>query len=138
MESEMALHGMSGHVCTVIETAGGAFTPLSRDHTQLDLAVALEPATWILVVPDRLGVLHDTTATLEAMKARARLPDHVVLRAPLNTGELGLSDHVDASAGTNASELHRLGIVTPSAVLHPDDDHALSDLARRLLRESIV
>lgn len=83
---------------TLIETAGGAFSPLAPDQTNVELAHALEPALWLLVAPDALGVLHDVTATLRALP---RPPDALVLssaRAP------------DASTGTNAAELARLGI----------------------------
>ena len=87
----------SAHV-TLIETAGGAFSPLGVAATNVDLALALEPACWLLVAPDSLGVLHDLTATLRAMPRR---PDAVVLSgARLD----------DASSGTNAAELQRLGI----------------------------
>jgi dethiobiotin synthetase len=83
---------------TLVETAGGALSPFGAGVTNLDLAVALAPALWILVAPDSLGVLHDVTATLRALP---RAPDGVVLsaaRAP------------DASSGTNARELSLLGI----------------------------
>jgi dethiobiotin synthetase len=82
----------------LVETAGGAFSPLGAGITNVDLARALEPALWLLVAPDSLGVLHDVTATLRALP---RSPDAVVLsgaRAP------------DQSTGSNAAELSRLGI----------------------------
>lgn len=92
----------------LVETAGGTFTPLGDGQNNFSLAVALEPALWILVAPDKLGVLSDLTATLHAMRASGRAPDMVVLSEPAST---------DASTGTNAQELATLGIVTPSAVL---------------------
>jgi len=127
-ESEVAIH-ISPHMAiwSVVETAGGVFSPLSATATNLDLALALEPAIWVLVAADSLGVLHDVTATLQAMRARGRAPDHVVLcaaRAP------------DASTGTNAAELAALGIVTPSAVLARDDERGLAALATLLLTQS--
>jgi dethiobiotin synthetase len=84
----------------VVETAGGALSPLSDTETNLDLARALEPAELVLVAPDALGVLHDVRATWTAMRALLREPDQLVLcraRPP------------DASTGTNAAELERLG-----------------------------
>lgn len=82
----------------LVETAGGAFSPLGAGVTNVDLARALEPALWLLVAPDSLGVLHDVTATLRALP---RAPDALLLsgaRAP------------DQSSGSNAEELSRLGI----------------------------
>jgi len=112
---------------TIVESAGGVFSPLSAQATNFDLARGLEPAIWILVAADALGVLHELSATLQAMKARGRMPDHVVLscaRPP------------DASTGSNAHELTALGIVTPTAVLARDDDRGIQDLLRRLLAET--
>jgi dethiobiotin synthetase len=124
-ESEMATHTMShSAMWTVIETAGGVFSPLSTTATNFDLARALEPAIWVLVAADALGVLHDVSATLLAMRTRNRTPDHIVLsaaRAP------------DASTGTNAEELAALGIATTSAVLARNDDRGLDDLVASLL-----
>lgn len=85
----------------LVETAGGLFSPLSETLVNWDLARVLDPSLWVLVAPDALGVLHDVTATLEASRARGRAPDEVLLCA---------SRPADASTGTNASELARLGI----------------------------
>ena len=63
---------------TLIETAGGACSPLAPGATNIELAECLEPALWVLVAPDSLGVLHDVTATLRALP---RTPDAVVLTA---------------------------------------------------------
>jgi dethiobiotin synthetase len=120
---------ISPHIAiwSVVETAGGVFSPLSATATNFDLALALEPAIWVLVAADALGALHDVTATLHAMRARGRPPDHVVLsaaRAP------------DASTGSNATELAALGIATPSAVLARDDDRGVEALAILLLAQS--
>lgn len=87
---------------TLIELAGGAFSPLAPNITNVDLALALEPAIWLLVAPDALGVLHDVTATLRALP---RPPDALLLSA---------SRPADQSTGSNARELEALGI---SAVL---------------------
>ena len=127
-ESEVAPHIYS-HMATwsVVETAGGVFSPLSSTASNMELALALEPAIWVLVAADSLGVLHDVSATLQAMRARNRTPDHLVLcaaRAP------------DASTGTNATELAALGIATPSAVLARDDDRGLDTLLALLLDRS--
>lgn len=126
-EAEVATH-IVPHIAiwSIIETAGGVFSPLSNAATNLDLALALEPAIWVLVAADALGVLHDVSATLQAMRSRNRAPDHLVLcaaRAP------------DASTGTNAAELAALGIATPSAVLVRDDARGLDAFAALLLKQ---
>jgi dethiobiotin synthetase len=107
----------------LIESAGGAFTPLGDETTNLELARALEPARWLLVAPDALGVLHELSATLTALRATARAPDYVVLSAARGS---------DASTGTNARELRRLGIADPVAELARDSDD-VSGLVTRLL-----
>lgn len=87
-----------GASVTLVETAGGALSPLGVGDTNVDLALALEPALWLLVAPDALGVLHDVTATLRALP---RPPDALILSS---------ARPADASSGTNASELMSLGI----------------------------
>ena len=96
---------------SVIETAGGALSPLAVGLRNFDLARALDPAHWVLVAPDRLGVLHDLSATLIALRELGRAPDSVVLSAPPTP---------DASTGTNAHELELLGIATPVLSLAAD------------------
>lgn len=108
---------------TVIETAGGLFSPLSPSATNATLVTALEPSVMLLVAPDRLGVLHDVTAALLAFPDRP--PTHVVLSAPAIA---------DASTTLNALELAALGIATvvasfPRAAL---DASATREQARRL------
>ena len=83
---------------SLVELAGGAFSPLGPGLTNVDLALALEPALWLLVAPDALGVLHDVTATLRALP---RPPDALVLSG---------SRSRDQSSGSNARELASLAI----------------------------
>jgi dethiobiotin synthetase len=124
--NEVALHGATLRGWQVIETAGAVFSPLTARKTNLDLAEALEPAIWILVAPDALGVLHDVRATLVAMQASARAPDYLVLSE---------AREPDASVGTNGAELARVGLPKPVAVVARDaDDTALAPLVRALLR----
>jgi dethiobiotin synthetase len=66
---------------TVIETAGGLFTPLTTQHTNLDLGLALAPQGWILVARNRLGVLHDVIATVTASRVRGCSPAAVIFGA---------------------------------------------------------
>ncbi|HEU4578556.1 MAG TPA: aminotransferase class I/II-fold pyridoxal phosphate-dependent enzyme [Polyangiaceae bacterium] len=88
----------------VIETAGGVFSPLGDRLANCDLARCLGPAIWVLVAPDRLGVLHDVSSAVRAMAALGRAPDYVLLN-PLPPA--------DSSTGTNAAELRRLGLGVP-------------------------
>jgi len=104
-----ALHDNAPHAMSLIETAGGAFTPLSSGATCADLAQALAPARVVLVAPDCLGVLHDVSATLLALGTLGCTVDLVVLSGARPT---------DESTGTNAAELEqvvfpRLGAAAP-------------------------
>ena len=108
---------------SVVETAGALLSPLAPGVTNFDLARSLEPAIWILVGSDSLGTLHDVSATLEVLRYRGRLPDHVVLSAA----------RIDESTGTNAGEMRLLGIAEPSAVLDRYGD-GLDEFAARLTR----
>ena len=109
VENEVTSHVTS---FVLIESAGGCLSPLGLGLSNADLALALEPAIWVLVAPDALGVLHDVSATLGVLAARRRLPDHVVLSA---------AREPDASTGTNAAELEALGIVTATATVGRGD-----------------
>lgn len=120
--AELAGKDGAAVVEVVVETAGGVFSPLSEAETNLDLALRLEPALWVLVASDRLGVLHELGATLRAMAASARLPDWIVLSAPAET---------DASTGTNADELAALGLGVPIVTLGRGEQEPLFALARR-------
>lgn len=120
-ENEMTPHVTS---FVLVESAGGCFSPLSDSATNADLAAALEPAIWILVAPDALGVLHDVTATLTALRAARREPDYVVLSA---------ARPADASTGTNAAELRALGVADPIVVLARDDPSSIGPLVRALV-----
>lgn len=103
----------------VIETAGGVFSPLTEHLTNFDLAHCVGSAQWVLVAPDRLGVLHEVTSTLQAMRSLGRSPDWLVLNAPSTP---------DASTGSNAAELRRSGLTIPVLCLGRDDASNLADL----------
>lgn len=105
----------------IIESAGGLFSPISDTETNLDLARELEKELrphrfgMLLVAPDRIGVLHDITATVRA----AKILPVLALSAPATA---------DASTGTNAEEIRRLGLAAhviefpraaPAASLEP-------------------
>jgi dethiobiotin synthetase len=120
---------MTRHVTSfvLVESAGACLSPLAPGITNVDLALALDPALWILVAPDALGVLHDVSAALVALGVRRRLPDYVVLSA---------AREPDASTGTNAGELAALGIVTPVVSLGRGDDRSLDAFARLLVERA--
>jgi dethiobiotin synthetase len=86
---------------TIVETAGGLFSPLGHTSTNFELTRALRPDGVLLVAPDRLGVLHDLTTTLALAAARGDLPIGIVLSAPAAP---------DASTGRNDHEIVALGI----------------------------
>lgn len=79
----------------LVETAGGLFSPVAPGLANADLVRALAPSRVLLVAPDRIGVLHDLTATWLAARAAGVAIDAVVLSAPAAP---------DASTGTNAAE----------------------------------
>jgi dethiobiotin synthetase len=80
----------------LVELAGGLFSPLARGLDNADVARALAPDELLLVVPDRLGVLHDVAAATRAARAGGLMITGLVIVAP---------EHADASTGTNAAEL---------------------------------
>jgi dethiobiotin synthetase len=112
----------------LVETAGALLSPLRATATNLDLVQALRPQAVILVAVDRLGVLHDVRATLLALRTAVEAPVVLVLQPPRSP---------DASTGTNARELLRLGIA-PSVVSFPRTARlrspALHAAASQLLR----
>ena len=107
-----------GAKIVLIEGAGGLFTPLSQTTTNVALVKCLLPALVLLVAPDRLGVLHDVGACVVAARASGLHISAVVLSAPSTP---------DASTGSNAEELERLGL-GPVAGVFPraSDDTAES------------
>lgn len=81
---------------TLVELAGGLFTPLSPSLLNVDVVQDLRPDVVLLLAPNRLGVLHDVLA---ATRAAAPLRfSAVVLVAP---------EVADTSTSHNASELLR-------------------------------
>jgi dethiobiotin synthetase len=115
-------------VSVIVESAGGLYSPLSDTETNADVARLLgERTKLVLVAPDRLGVLHDVGACARAARADGLSFAAVVLSAPAAA---------DASTGTNAAELVRLGLARevvyfPRASL---DDPATQDAATALFK----
>lgn len=63
----------------LIETAGGLFSPVDDCALNIDVVRALEPCTFVLVAPDRLGGLHDVLCGVTAARAVFRAPDAVCM-----------------------------------------------------------
>lgn len=96
----------------VVETAGGACSPVTDRATNLDLARASAPDRLLLVARDRLGVLHELSSTLAAVRA-ARLSDPICI----------LSSPPDAPAHcANAEEARRLRIAPDLIVVRTASD----------------
>jgi dethiobiotin synthetase len=93
------------HSLYFVESAGGLYSPISETQTNADIVRALAPHARslrvVLVAPDRLGVLHDVGATVRAARADGIGFACIALSAP---------EHGDASTGTNAEELVRIGL----------------------------
>lgn len=107
----------------LVESAGGACSPLSSRETNLDLTRALAPCRTLLVAADCLGVLHDVRATWLALRACGLTLDYLVLSA---------AGPADASTGTNARELPRVGLPQPTDYLGNPAGH-LPRLAQLVL-----
>lgn len=89
---------------SIVEGAGGLYSPLSDTETNADVARLYGVrAKVVLVAPDRLGVLHDVGACVRAARADRIGFTAIALSAPAEP---------DASTGTNADEIVRLGLST--------------------------
>jgi dethiobiotin synthetase len=95
----------------LMETAGGLLSPLDDEGLDnLGLIRAVGAEAWVLVAPNRLGVLHDVRAALVAAHAVDAPPVAIVLSEVTS----------DQSSFSNATELSRLTpvpvfVVAPSA-----------------------
>jgi dethiobiotin synthetase len=67
---------------TLVELAGGLFTPLSPMLFNVDVVRSLGANFALLVAPDRLGVLHDVLAATRAAAAVGVMFNAVALVAP--------------------------------------------------------
>jgi dethiobiotin synthetase len=115
----------------IVEAAGGLFSPIADTLTNVELVQRLLPAAVVLVAPDRLGVLHDLGACLAAARARGTAVSAIVLSAPAAP---------DASTGTNAAEVERIGL-GPVVAVFPHaafDDRRSLEAAARLWEASMA
>ena len=83
---------------SLVECAGGLLSPLTWEHSALDLARALE-ARVLLVAEDRLGTISHTLMALKVLELNRLEVLGVVLTAP---------EQPDASTGSNAAAISRL------------------------------
>ena len=97
-EGLRAWHGHADYV--VVEGAGGLLSPVSDTMLGADLAARLQLPI-VLVAPNRLGVIHQTLATVESAAGRNLSVRAVIL----NEATSGSSDVLKKN---NASELRRL------------------------------
>jgi len=102
-----------------VELAGGLFSPLAIGLCNADVAKRLAPDALLLIAPDRLGVLHDVSASTRAANAMGVPIGGVILVAP---------EDPDASTGTNAREL---AAVTAPPVVAVVPRAPIEELARR-------
>ncbi len=102
----------------VLETAGGALSPVHAAFDNLDLLQFAQVDVIVLVAPNRLGVLHDVAATLRCVEARGLVTDLVVLS--------DAHDRVatDASYSTNLQELQK--VVIPRSTKNTPRVHGLA------------
>jgi dethiobiotin synthetase len=113
----------------LVELPGGLFSPVSDTDLNADLVRRLAPDAVLLIAPDRLGVLHDVLAVVEACERRALALTGIVLMAP---------EVVDASTGLNVDDLRGFTDVPVFASLPRASISQLAtiqpvvDLARRL------
>jgi dethiobiotin synthetase len=97
----------------LVEGAGGLLSPLTWEHTALDLARDLG-ARLVVVAADRLGTVNHTLMTLKVLEANGLEALGVVLTAP---------EHPDASTGSNARAIARLAPIRVHCVpraTHPE------------------
>ena len=117
-EAQLAIsdNTLPHNVC-VIESAGALLSPLAPGFRNVELLRQLEPHRVILIAPDALGVLHALDATLLALRTfapEAAELTRVVVNAP---------SQPDASTGSNADEIERLGIASEVIRLERDATH---------------
>lgn len=111
---------------SLVEGAGGLFTPLTDTENNLTLTNALRPSTVLLVSPNRLGVLHDALSSLALLRATLKsTPVVIVLTRALPQ---------DTSTATNATELRRLAQLPVFDWGGPLDRAGTAEVAAQLCR----
>lgn len=104
---------------TLIEGAGGLFSPLNEVETNLDLLRRLQVDAWLLIAGHRLGVLHDVLAAVSAARRVWCLPTAVIVNDPAG------------GAAENVVDLRRCGV--RSAVETPTTEEAFAKVLGQVL-----
>ena len=98
---------------TLIEGAGGLFSPIADGMLNIDLVLRLAPVDLIIVAANRLGVIHQVVSTCRAAESNGIVPIGIVL--------CDVSFDGDTSRESNAQEITKytrvpvLGAVTFNA-----------------------
>ncbi|MGE0326455.1 MAG: ATP-dependent dethiobiotin synthetase BioD [Polyangiaceae bacterium] len=105
----------------LVESAGGAFSPLGPRTFNADLAETFRRAfncRVLLVAPDRLGVLHDVLATQRALAAHSQAADAIILSQPsaAERHDLGNATELRALQGAPVFEVAH-GAPSPPTLL---------------------
>lgn len=101
VDAELLRHGadvwMLDSDVVIVEGAGGMFSPLSDGVLNIDLIKQFARPRVIIVAADRLGVIHQTLATIHASRFQGVEPVGVILCDPVG--------NADRSTQTNAQQI---------------------------------
>ncbi|TWU40739.1 dethiobiotin synthase [Novipirellula artificiosorum] len=82
---------------SIIEGAGGLFSPLADGFLNADLVKRLDPIDVVVVAANRLGTIHQTLATCRAARSLGITPKGIILS--------DVTETLDRSAEQNAREI---------------------------------
>lgn len=121
----------------VVEGAGGALSPLTRDGTTLDLAERLD-ATVLIAAPDALGVQSRALLVLEALRHHGlRIAGIALIRQTSDPDALDLLDNARVIRERGGAEVFEpLGWIEGGALQRIEAAEA--HLARNRVAESIL
>lgn len=115
---------------TLVELAGGLFTPLSPSLLNVDVVRGLRADFVLLVAPDRLGVLHDVLAAATAAASSGVSFSAIALVAPEVADSATYRNMLELQLFLSHTPIHGLPRAAVSdLVIHP----ALVALAREIL-----
>lgn len=125
----------------VLELAGGWFSPFDETRDNADWLAALQPPLRdrlrvLLVAPDRLGVLHDVSATCRAAASLGLSPAAIALSAPAapddSSGDASIANAVELAARPLTRAVPIVSL--PRAPISELSAHlSIAELARHLL-----
>ena len=90
----------SRHTTTFVEGVGGAFSPISENHLNVDFMTDLKLPV-LLVTGSYLGAINHTLATLEALKARSVSVHTIILSQSADEAVTTQETHHALSKRTN-------------------------------------